>query len=65
VINTGIEAAMIEFMITHDVNYMRKLKTTTLKKISEPGYSLLLATEVGKSTVAVRIEVESRMLVKI
>jgi hypothetical protein len=65
VINAGIKPAMIEFMISHNVNYMRKLKTATLEKITETSHPLLLTTEISKSTVTIRVEVEVWMFVKI
>jgi hypothetical protein len=52
-------------MIAHNVNYMRELKTATLKEIAEASYPLLLTTEVSKRTVTVRIKVKVRMVVEI
>jgi hypothetical protein len=60
-----MELTIVELMVTSNINNMRKLEGTPLEKVTEPCYSLLLASKISKGTVAVRIEVEVWMVVQI
>ena len=58
VINACIEFAIVEFVITHNVNHMRELKTTTLEEISKTLCSHLPTTQssaVSNSRLITRI----------